>query len=63
MSLKMPRVKNKSESAKESSVKQTQAISLRLAVADIERAKQSAATKGIGYQTLLRMLLHEALHR
>jgi predicted DNA binding CopG/RHH family protein len=41
----------------------TQAISLRLPVADIERAKQRATAKGIGYQTLIRMLLHEALHR
>ena len=39
----------------------TQAISLRLPVADIQLAKQRATAKGIGYQTLLRMLLHEAL--
>lgn len=39
-----------------------QLISLRLPVADIERAKQRATAKGIGYQTLMRMLLHEALH-
>jgi predicted DNA binding CopG/RHH family protein len=48
---------------KEYAAKQTQAISLRLPVADIELAKQRAAAKGIGYQTLIRMLLHEELHR
>lgn len=42
---------------------QTQAISIRLSVADLELAKKQAAAKGIGYQTLMRMLLHEALDK
>ena len=42
---------------------QTQAISIRLSTADIERAKRRAEAKGIGYQTLIRMLLHEALDK
>ena len=41
--------------------KQTQAISIRLSVADIELAKQQAEARGIGYQTLIRMLLHASL--
>ena len=40
---------------------QTKAISLRLAVGDIERAKAEAKAKGIGYQTLIRMLVHDGL--
>lgn len=40
---------------------QTKAISIRLAVGDIERAKRQAKAKGIGYQTLLRMMIHESL--
>lgn len=43
--------------------KQTQAISIRLSVADIERAKQQASARGIGYQTLIRMMLHDSLQR
>ena len=39
----------------------TKAISIRLAVGDIERAKMQAKVKGIGYQTLIRMLVHESL--
>jgi hypothetical protein len=38
-------------------------ISIRLAAGDIERAKELAASKGIGYQTLIRMLIHESLDR
>jgi predicted DNA binding CopG/RHH family protein len=41
----------------------TRAISIRLAVADIERAKALAKAKGIGYQTLIRMLVRESLER
>ena len=41
----------------------TQAISIRLPVADIERAKVQAKAKGIGYQTLLRMLVHDVLRQ
>jgi predicted DNA binding CopG/RHH family protein len=43
--------------------KETQAISIRLPIADIERAKKRADAKGVGYQTLIRMLLHEALEK
>jgi predicted DNA binding CopG/RHH family protein len=39
----------------------TKPISIRLAVGDIERAKQQAKAKGIGYQTLIRMLVHDGL--
>jgi predicted DNA binding CopG/RHH family protein len=39
----------------------TKPISIRLATGDIERAKELARAKGIGYQTLLRMLVHEGL--
>jgi len=41
----------------------SQAISLRLQPSDIERAKRLATKKGIGYQTLLKMIIHEALER
>jgi predicted DNA binding CopG/RHH family protein len=40
---------------------QTKPISIRLSVADIERAKEQAKTKGIGYQTLIRMLIRDGL--
>src|SRR6516162_8826242 len=42
---------------------QTKAVSIRLAVGDIERAKEQAKAKGIGYQTLIRMLLHDSLRK
>ena len=41
----------------------TKAISLRLAIGDIERAKQQAKAQGIGYQTFIRMLIHDSLKR
>jgi predicted DNA binding CopG/RHH family protein len=41
----------------------TKPISIRLAVGDIERAKQRARAQGIGYQTLIRMLVHESLRQ
>jgi predicted DNA binding CopG/RHH family protein len=41
----------------------TKAISIRLAVGDIERAKEQAKAKGIGYQTLIRILIHDSLRR
>jgi predicted DNA binding CopG/RHH family protein len=40
----------------------TKAISIRLAEPDIKRAKALAARKGVGYQTYIRSVLHEALH-
>jgi len=36
-------------------------ISLRLPASDIDRAKKQASARGIGYQTLIRMIVHEAL--
>ena len=41
----------------------TKAICIRLAVGDIERAKEQAKARGIGYQTLIRMLIHDSLRR
>ena len=43
--------------------KQTTQIALRLAQADIAQARELAERKGIGYQTLLKMLVHEGLQR
>jgi predicted DNA binding CopG/RHH family protein len=36
-------------------------VSIRLPVADIERARAIAAKEGIGYQTVLKRAIHEAL--
>jgi predicted DNA binding CopG/RHH family protein len=41
----------------------TRPVTLRLAATDIETARAVAAQKGIGYQTYVKMLLHEALRR
>jgi predicted DNA binding CopG/RHH family protein len=41
----------------------TRPVTLRLAATDIEAARALAAQKGIGYQTYVKMLLHEALRR
>ena len=38
-------------------------IALRLPEPDLVKARQVAARKGIGYQTLLKMLVHEGLRR
>ena len=38
-------------------------IALRLAEADLAEARRIAARKGVGYQTLLKMLVHEGLRR
>jgi len=38
-------------------------IALRLPQPDIDKAREIAARKGIGYQTLLKMLVHEGLRR
>ena len=37
--------------------------SIRLRAEDIERARKLAARRGLGYQTYLKMLLHEALEK
>jgi len=41
----------------------TQAVSIRMPVADLVRIKTLAARKGIGYQTMAKVLLHEAVER
>ena len=38
-------------------------IALRLPVPDVAKAREIAGRKGIGYQTLLKMLVHEGLRR
>jgi len=38
-------------------------IAIRLPGADLARAREVAGRKGIGYQTLLKMLVHEGLAR
>ena len=38
-------------------------IALRLPAPDLARAREIADRKGIGYQTLLKMLVHEGLRR
>ena len=38
-------------------------ITIRMPVADLERARRLADSKGLGYQTYMKMLLHEALSR
>lgn len=43
--------------------KQTEPISLRLPIADLEEAKRLASKHGVGYQTLLKQIIHEALGR
>jgi predicted DNA binding CopG/RHH family protein len=41
----------------------TRPVTLRLPATDIDMARAIAAQKGIGYQTYVKMLLHEALRR
>jgi len=38
-------------------------IALRLPAPDVTKARELATRKGIGYQTLLKMLVHEGLRR
>jgi predicted DNA binding CopG/RHH family protein len=38
-------------------------ITIRMPLADLERARQLSANKGLAYQTFIKMLLHEALDR
>ena len=42
--------------------RQSKNITIRIPVADIERARLLSAKKGLGYQTYMKMLLHEALN-
>ena len=48
------------EKAKETA---TKAISIRLSVAELDRAKQIAAREGIGYQTVLKRAIRSGLQR
>jgi predicted DNA binding CopG/RHH family protein len=41
----------------------TQSVTMRLPVQDIERARGIAEKRGIGYQTVIKSLLHDALKR
>jgi len=41
----------------------TKNVSMRLPVTDIERARRLAEKRGVGYQTLIKTLLHEALKK
>jgi predicted DNA binding CopG/RHH family protein len=41
----------------------TQPVTVRLPVRDIESARKLAGKRGIGYQTLIKILLHDALKR
>lgn len=43
--------------------KATKAISIRLPVADLERAQQIAAEEGIGYQTVLKRAIQTGLRK
>jgi predicted DNA binding CopG/RHH family protein len=38
-------------------------IALRLPEPDVTKAREIATRKGVGYQTLLKMLVHEGLRR
>jgi len=41
----------------------TKNVSIRLPVTGIERARKLAEKRGVGYQTLIKTLLHEALKK
>ena len=41
----------------------TKNVSVRLPVTDIQRARKLAEKRGMGYQTVIKTLLHEALKR
>jgi predicted DNA binding CopG/RHH family protein len=43
--------------------KATQAISIRISVADLEAAKRIAEKTGLAYQTVLKDIIHEGLQR
>lgn len=44
-------------------VNATRPVSIRLSVADIERAKDIASARGTGYQTVLKEAIHRGLNR
>jgi hypothetical protein len=41
----------------------TQKVMLRIPADDLQRARRLASRKGLGYQTYMKMLLHESLDR
>ena len=41
----------------------TVSINIRVAAADVQKARELADEKGVGYQTIIKMLLHEALKK
>jgi predicted DNA binding CopG/RHH family protein len=41
----------------------TKSVTVRLPVADIDQARRLAAQRGMGYQTLIKVLLHDGLKR
>jgi predicted DNA binding CopG/RHH family protein len=41
----------------------TKNVSVRLPVTDIQRARKLAEKRGVGYQTVIKTLLHEALKK
>lgn len=41
----------------------TKSVTVRLPVADIDQARELAMQRGLGYQTLIKLLLHDALKR
>ena len=41
----------------------SKSITVRIPVTDIDKARQLAEAKGMGYQTLIKVLLHDALKR
>jgi len=41
----------------------SQKVMLRIPTGDLDRARRQAAHKGIGYQTYIKMLLHQALEQ
>ena len=49
------------QAAYEASRSKTKQVPIRIAETDLERAKTMAIKKGIGYQTLIKMALHEWL--
>ena len=44
-------------------IRESKNITIRMPLADLDRARQLSKKKGLGYQTYMKMLLHEALDR
>jgi predicted DNA binding CopG/RHH family protein len=44
-------------------VVQTKSVTVRLPITDIDRARELATGRGMGHQTLIKTLLHDALQR